>query len=112
MSQVSEGLLDEIVQSVHACGKEIEIYKSSSRSCQDVFQRTGLAWPLLLWTSSTRDFGILGTCREQQILIFMSSVFPDYSMAVRQTVNCDVEKRINGFVTVYLHRTKEHYRND
>ena len=54
------GLLDETVQPVHACGKDIEILKSFTYLGSVVHNDGG--WPTALWIRSTRVFGVVDTC--------------------------------------------------
>ena len=68
------GVLDETVQSVHACGKDIEILKNftylgsvvhnDGGSSQEVTRQIGLA--MALWIRSTRVFGVVDTCADGQ----------------------------------------------
>ena len=89
--QVFGGLLDETVQSIHACSKDIDILDSfkylgsvvhnNGGSCQEVLWRIGLAHGVmdLLSTSIWRCWHL---CRRTKIRIFKSLVIP-VLMAVR-----------------------------
>ena len=73
--QVFGDLLDETVQSLHACGEDIEILEiftyfgcvvhndgaGRARKLQG-----GLAKPTELWTRSTQVFGVIGTCANRR----------------------------------------------
>ena len=73
------GLLGEAVQSIHACGEDIDILESFTYLGSVVWSITmvgqvkkcygGLAWPCpawpkVLWTHSARVFGIVSTCAD------------------------------------------------
>ena len=72
--QVFAGVLDEPVQSVHACGEDIEILKNFTCLGSVVHNdggsshksHGGLAWPTALWTCSTRVFGVFDTFADGQ----------------------------------------------
>ena len=74
-AQVFGCLLDETVQSVHVCGKDIEILEKFTYlvvQCITMVGRAkngsygGLAWPTALWTRSARVFGVVDTCADGQ----------------------------------------------
>ena len=69
------GLLGETVQSMHACGKDIEILDSFKYLGNVIHDNgghvkksyNGLAWPMVLWTRSARVSGVVGTCADLQV---------------------------------------------
>ena len=72
------GLPNETVQYIHMCDKDIDILDSFKYLGSVVHNiggslkksYSGLAWPMVLWTRSTRVFGVVGTCVEGQIFKF------------------------------------------
>ncbi len=68
------GLLNDTVQSVRACGEDVEISESFTYLGSVVHATVslarksygGLVWPTMLWTRSTRVYGVVDTCAEGQ----------------------------------------------
>ena len=79
------GLLDETVQSIHACGEDIDILDSfiylvnvvhnNGGSCQEVLQLIGLAHGVMN-SLSTNIWHRQYLCRWTKIQIFKSLVIP------------------------------------
>ncbi|KAG0724748.1 LINE-1 retrotransposable element ORF2 protein [Chionoecetes opilio] len=105
--QVFGDLLDEAVQSVHACGEDIEIlesftYHSSAvhndgGSRQEVLRRIGIAHDVMdSLTGSIWRCRYL--CRRTKIRIFKSLVIPVLPYGCETwTLNSDLKRRINAF---------------
>ena len=112
--QVFGGLLDETVQSVHACGEDIEILESftylgsvvhnSGGSRHEVLRRIGLAHGVMdslnmsIWRCRY-------LCRRTKIRIFKSLVLPVLLYGCETwTLNSDLKRRIDAFGNKCLRR--------
>ncbi|KAG0720514.1 putative uncharacterized transposon-derived protein F52C9.6 [Chionoecetes opilio] len=106
--QVLGDLLDEAVQSVHACGEDIEILESftylgsavhnDGGSRQEVLQRIGIAHGVMDSLSGS-IWRCRYLCRRTKIRIFKSLVIPVLLYGCETwTLNSDLKRRINAFV--------------
>ena len=66
--QVFEGLLGKTVQSIHACGEDIDILVAWSITMMGHVNKSygGLTWSKLLWTCSAQVSGVVITCADGQ----------------------------------------------
>ncbi|KAG0729698.1 Retrovirus-related Pol polyprotein from type-1 retrotransposable element R2 [Chionoecetes opilio] len=105
--QVFGDLLDEAVQSVHACGEDIEILESftylgssvhnDGGSRQEVLRRIGLAHGVMDSLSGS-IWRCRYLCRRTKIRIFKSLVIPVLLYGCETwTLNNDLKRRINAF---------------
>ncbi|KAG0712996.1 TBC1 domain family member 16 [Chionoecetes opilio] len=105
--QVFGDLLDEAVQSVHACGEDIEILESftylgsavhnDGGSRQEVLRRIGIAHGVMDSLSGS-IWRCRYLCRRTKIWIFKSLVIPVLLYGCETwTLNSDLKKRINAF---------------
>ncbi|KAG0713853.1 hypothetical protein GWK47_015271 [Chionoecetes opilio] len=116
--QVFGDLLDEAVQSVHACGKDIEILESftylgsavhnDGGSRQEVLQQIGIAHGVMDSFSGS-IWRCRYLCRRTKIRIFKLLVIPVLLYGCETwTLNSDLKRRINAFGSWYqrpeLHR--------
>ena len=112
--QVFGGVLDETVQSVHACGEDIEILKSftylgsvvhnDGGSSQEVTRRIGLAHGVMD-SLNTSIWRCRYLCRRTKIRIFKSLVIPVLLYGCETwTLNTDLKRRIDVFGTRCLRR--------
>ncbi|KAG0714334.1 putative uncharacterized transposon-derived protein F52C9.6 [Chionoecetes opilio] len=104
--QVFGGLLDETVQSVHACGEDIEILESftylgsavhnDGGSRQEVLRRIGIAHGIM--NSLSRSiWRCRYLCRRTKIRIFKSLVIPVLHYGCETwTLNSDLKRRIDA----------------
>ncbi|KAG0710593.1 putative uncharacterized transposon-derived protein F52C9.6 [Chionoecetes opilio] len=112
--QVFGDLLDEAVQSVHACGEDIEILESFTYlgsavhnvggSRQEVLRRIGIAHGVMDSLSGS-IWRCRYLCRRTKIRIFKSLVIPVLLYGSETwTLNSDLKRRINAFGNKCLHR--------
>ncbi|KAG0726800.1 DNA-directed RNA polymerases I, II, and III subunit RPABC2 [Chionoecetes opilio] len=105
--QVFGDLLDEAVQSVHACGEDIEILESftylgstvhnDGGSRQEVLRRIGIAHGVMDSLSGS-IWRCRYLCRRTKIRIFKSLVIPVLLYGCETwTLNSDLKRRINAF---------------
>ncbi|KAG0714105.1 LINE-1 retrotransposable element ORF2 protein [Chionoecetes opilio] len=105
--QVFGDLLDEAVQSVHACGEDIEILESftylgsavhnDGGSRQEVLRRIGIAHGVMDSLSGS-IWRCRYPCRRTKIRIFKSLVIPVLLYGCETwTLNSDLKRRINAF---------------
>ncbi|KAG0710480.1 hypothetical protein GWK47_022710 [Chionoecetes opilio] len=105
--QVFGDLLDEAVQSVHACGEDIEILESftylgsavhnDGGSRQEVLRRIGIAHGVMNSLSGS-IWRCRYLCRRTKIRIFKSLVIPVLLYGCETwTLNTDLKRRINAF---------------
>ena len=118
--QVFGGVLDEtVLQSVHACGENIEILKSftylgsvvihnDGGSSQEVTRRIGLAHGVMD-SLNTSIWRCRCLCRRTQIQIFKSLVIPVLLYGSETwTLNTDLKRRIDVFGTRCFRRIMEY----
>ncbi|KAG0723422.1 Transposon TX1 uncharacterized protein [Chionoecetes opilio] len=109
--QVFGDLLDEAVQSVHACGEGFEILKSftylgsavhnDGGSRQEVLRRIGIAHGVMDSLSGS-IWRCRYLCRRTKIRIFKSLVIPVLLYGCETwTLNSDLKRRINAFGCPY-----------
>ncbi|KAG0712108.1 ATPase family AAA domain-containing protein 3-B [Chionoecetes opilio] len=112
--QVFGDLLDEAVQSVHACGEDIEILESftylgsavhnDGGSRQEVLRRIGIAHGVMDSLSGS-IWHCRYLCRRTKIRIFKSLVIPVLLYGCETwTLNSDLKRRINAFGNKCLRR--------
>ncbi|KAG0723026.1 LINE-1 retrotransposable element ORF2 protein [Chionoecetes opilio] len=112
--QVFGELLDEAVQSVHACGEDIEILESftylgsavhnDGGSRQEVLRRIGIAHGAMDSLSGS-IWRCRYLCRRTKIRIFKSLVIPVLLYGCETwTLNSDLKRRINAFGNKCLRR--------
>ncbi|KAG0716212.1 putative uncharacterized transposon-derived protein F52C9.6 [Chionoecetes opilio] len=112
--QVFGDLLDEAVQSVHACGEDIEILESftylgsavhnDGGSRQEVLRRIGIAHGVMDSLSGS-IWRCRYLCRRTKIRIFKSLVIPVLLYGCETwTLNSDLKRRINAFGNKCLRR--------
>ncbi|KAG0728970.1 Exportin-6-B [Chionoecetes opilio] len=112
--QVFGDLLDEAVQSVHACGKDIEILESftylgsavhnDGGSRQEVLRRIGIAHGVMDSLSGS-IWSCRYLCRRTKIRIFKSLVIPVLLYGGETwALNSDLKRRINAFGNMCLRR--------
>ena len=112
--QVFGGLLDETVQSVHACGEDIEILESftylgsvvhnSGGSRHEVLRRIGLAHGVMD-SLNMNIWRCRYLCRRTKIRIFKSLVLPVLLYGCETwTLNSDLKRRIDAFGNKCLRR--------
>lgn len=112
--QVFGGLLDETVQSVHACGEDIEILESftylgsvvhnSGGSRHEVLRRIGLAHGVMD-SLNTSIWRCRYLCRRTKIRIFKSLVLPVLLYGSETwTLSSDLKRRIDAFGNKCLRR--------
>ncbi|KAG0727434.1 LINE-1 reverse transcriptase [Chionoecetes opilio] len=112
--QVFGDLLDEAVQSVHACGEDIEILESftylgsavhnDGGSRQEVLRRIGIAHGVMDSLSGS-NWRCRYLCRRTKIRIFKSLVIPVLLYGCETwTLNSDLKRRINAFGNKCLRR--------
>ncbi|KAG0724373.1 putative uncharacterized transposon-derived protein F52C9.6 [Chionoecetes opilio] len=105
--QVFGGLLDETVQSVHACGEDIEILETftylgstvhnDGGSRQEVLRRIGIAHGIMD-SLSTSIWRCRYLCSRTKIRIFKSLVIPVLLYGCETwTLNSDLKRRIDAF---------------
>ncbi|KAG0728144.1 Retrovirus-related Pol polyprotein from type-1 retrotransposable element R2 [Chionoecetes opilio] len=105
--QVFGDLLDEAVQSVHACGEDIEILESftylgsaihnDGGSRQEALRRIGIAHGVMDSLSGS-IWRCQYLCRRTKIRIFKSLVIPVLLYGCETwTLNSDLKRRINAF---------------
>ena len=120
--QVFGGLLDETVQSVHACGEDVEISENftylgsvvhnNGGSRQEVLRRIGLAHGVMD-SLSTSIWRCRYLCRRTKIRIFKSLVVPVLLYGCETwTLNTDLKRRIDAFGTKCLRRIMGYRWND
>ena len=112
--QAFGNLLDDAVESVHACGEDIEVLESftylgsvvhkNAGSRQDVLRRIGLAHGVMdslnksIWRCRY-------LCRRTKIRVFKSLVLPVLLYGCEAwTLSSDLERRLNAFGTKCLRR--------
>ncbi|KAG0724278.1 Sodium-coupled monocarboxylate transporter 1 [Chionoecetes opilio] len=110
--QVFGDLLDEAVQSVHACGEDIEILESftylgsavhnDGGSRQEVLRRIGIAHGVMDSLSGS-IWRCRYLCRRTKIRIFKSLVIPVLLYGCETwTLNSDLKRRINAFAVTEM----------
>ncbi|KAG0711750.1 Major facilitator superfamily domain-containing protein 1 [Chionoecetes opilio] len=119
--QVFGGLLDETVQSVHACGEDIEILESfaylgsavnnDGGSCQEVLRRIGIAHGVMDSLSGS-IWRCQYPCSRTKIRIFKLLRIPVLIYGCETwTLNSDLKRRIDAFGNKCLRRIMG-YRSD
>ena len=112
--QVFGGLLDETVQSVHACGEDIEILETfaylgsvvhnSGGSRHEVLRRIGLAHGVMD-SLNVSIWRCRYLCRRTKIRLFKSLVLPVLLYGCETwTLNSDLKRRIDAFGNKCLRR--------
>ena len=112
--QAFGGLLDDTVQSVHACGEDIEVLESftylgsvvhnNGGSSQDVTRRIGLAQGVMN-SLNTSIWRCRYLCRRTKIRVFKSLVLPVLLYGCETwTLTRDLERRLDVFGTMSLRR--------
>ncbi len=116
------GLLDDTVQSVHACGEDIEVLDSftylggvvhnNGRSDQEVIRRIGLAYGAKD-SLNTSIWRCRYLCKRTKLRLFKTLVLPVLLYGCETwTLNNDLERRLNVFGTKCLRRIMGYRRND
>ncbi len=112
--QAFGGLLYDTVQSVHACGEDIEVLESftylasvvhdNGRSDQEVIRRISLAYGAM--DSFNRSiWRCRYLCRRTKLRIFKTRVLPVLLYGCETwTLNSDLDRRLNVFGTKCLRR--------
>ncbi|KAG0730425.1 2-hydroxyacylsphingosine 1-beta-galactosyltransferase [Chionoecetes opilio] len=119
--QVFGDLLDEAVQSVHACGEDIEILESftylgsavhnDGGSRQEALRRIGIAHGVMDSLSGS-IWRCRYLCRRTKIRIFKSLVIPVLLYGCETwTLNSDLKRRINAFGNKCLRRIMGYKEN-
>ena len=119
--QVFGGLLDETVQSVHACGEDIDISETftylgsvvhkNGESGHEVLRRIGLAHGVMDSLNAS-IWRCRYLCRQTKIRLFKSLVIPVLLYGCETwTLNADLKRRIDAFDSNSLRRIMR-YRCD
>ena len=120
--QAFGGLLDDTVQSVQACGEDIEVLESftylgsvvhnNGGSGQEVTRRIGLAHGVMNSLNAS-IWRCRYLCRRTKIRVFKSLVLPVLLYGCETwTLNSDLERRLNVFGTKCLRRIMGYRWND